>query len=125
MTEGDTLTNALVGAVATVILTPFIPLAPLAGGAVSGYLQDGRSDDGLRVGAISGAIALVPVILFSFLVITIMGSILAGFGGPGAALGGFGTFLIVVVVLFAAIYVVGLSLLGGWIGNYLKVEADV
>jgi hypothetical protein len=50
------LTNALIGAVVTVVL-PFVPFSPLLGGAVAGYLQE---RDGFRVGAPSGAIAAVP-----------------------------------------------------------------
>lgn len=124
MAEGDTWTNAFVGAIATVILSPFIPFAPVAGGALAGYMQGGSTGEGLRIGGISGAIAFIPAVLFGFLVISVMGSILAGIGGIGPALGGLGTFLIVVFLIVAAIYVVGLSLLGGWIGSYLRGGSD-
>jgi hypothetical protein len=124
MAEGDTLTNAFVGAIATVILSPFVPFAPIAGGALAGYLQGGRSDDGLRVGGVSGAIAFVPALLVGAVVLWVMGAIVAGIGGPSAFFGGLGTVVIVLVLIVAAIYVVGLSILGGWIGNYLKGDTE-
>jgi len=50
MTEGDTLENAIVGAVVTALTASFVPFAPVAGGAVAGYLQGRDREEGLRVG---------------------------------------------------------------------------
>jgi hypothetical protein len=41
-------TNALVGAAVTVLSATAVPLAPLLGGGVAGYLQAGEAGDGLR-----------------------------------------------------------------------------
>lgn len=39
MNDGETLTNAAIGALATVLPTLFVPPSPLVGGALSGYLS--------------------------------------------------------------------------------------
>lgn len=125
MGEGDTFTNALVGAIVTVVTVSVLPLSPLVGGAVSGYLQGGDGDDGLIVGLISGLISLIPVLL----VLAIVGNIAllvfagSGVGFPGL-LGSLSILLLVVVVLVGGLYVVLLSAVGGWVGQYLKTEFD-
>jgi len=123
MAEGDTLINAAIGAVATAVLSGFVPFAPLFGGAVSGYLEGGDRTAGLRVGVISGAIGLVLSaalfgVFFLFFVV-----FLAGSGAP-RAIGAFG-FLAFLGVLFTAVYMVGLSAVGGWLGNYVKYDTDI
>lgn len=126
MAEGDTWMNALLGAVVTIVASPVIPFAPIAGGAVAGYLEGGESGDGLRVGTYAGVIALIPAIFFGFLIATIAGGLLVGFGGlDGLLVGGFGVFLLFVLFIFGLIYIVGLSILGGWVGVYLKTETDL
>ena len=57
-----TATNALVGAAVTVLSATVVPLAPLLGGGVAGYLRAGKAGDGLLVGALAGGVA-VPVLL--------------------------------------------------------------
>ena len=124
MAEGDTLINAAIGAVATAILSSFVPFAPLFGGAISGYLEGGDRDAGLRVGAISGAIglALSAVLLGVFFLFFIV--FLAGAGAPHA-FGAFGILVFIVGFLFAAVYIIGLSAAGGWIGNYIKFDTSI
>lgn len=61
--ESNTLINGLIGAVVTVILS-FTVVSPIVGGAVAGYLE---KTDGVRVGAISGGIAVLPLLLFGVL----------------------------------------------------------
>jgi hypothetical protein len=83
--------------------------------------------DGVRVGLIAGLIAIIPVILLGTLVFGIFGSFLLGMGpgvdgvGAGVVSGGF---LLVIALTFSAV-VVGLSAAGGWVGNYIKYEADI
>lgn len=130
MAEGDTGINALIGAVASIVLGSFVPFAPALGGAISGYLQGGDRSDGLRVGAISGAIALIPALLLGFLAFGIMSTFALGgmMGGMGRAPFGVGAFSLVFFLfaaVFGAIYFVGLSALGGWLGNYVKYDTDV
>ena len=123
MAEGDTWMNALIGAIVTTLAGPIIPFAPIAGGAVSGYLE-GR--DGARVGAYSGLIALIPTVLFAMLIMSILGGLLVGLGGlDGFLVGSLGVFVFVVLLIFGLIYVVGLSILGGYLGVYLKEETNL
>lgn len=116
MAEGDTLLNAAIGAAVSIVLS-FLPLAAVLGGAVAGYLQVTQQDvgEGARVGALSGLIALVPVVLLLF------------------ALGAFIPFLpfeigalsfvaLLVVFVVAALYFVAAGALGGAIGAYLVDE---
>jgi|APHM01.1.fsa_nt_gi hypothetical protein len=69
MGTGDTWMNALIGAAVTVV-TSFTGVSPVIGGAVAGYLN---RVDGATVGALSGALAAVPLVLLVFL----FGSVLA------------------------------------------------
>lgn len=110
MNERSTFVNALIGAVVTVV-TSFVPFSPVLGGAVAGYLERER---GLRVGAISGALASLPLALF---VLVMAVFVPVGMGGALRMLA-----FMLVVVLFAALYVVGLSAVGGWVGVYLATE---
>jgi len=124
MAEGDTLINAAIGAVATAVLSSFVPFAPLFGGAISGYLEGGDRNAGLRVGTISGAIGLVlSAVLFGVFVLFFV-VFLAGSGAP-RIFGAFGVLAFLVVVLFTAVYMLGLSAVGGWLGNYVKYDTDI
>ncbi|MFB6139092.1 MAG: DUF5518 domain-containing protein [Halosimplex sp.] len=123
MDEGNTLLNALVGAVVTTVASSFVPFAPVLGGALAGYFQGGTRTDGLTVGAVSGAIALIPVAGIMFLVFSLIGVVSFGAGnGAPLAIGGA---LMLFFFLFLAVYTVGLSVLGGWIGNYVKYDTDI
>ena len=123
MAEGDTLVNALVGAAVTILLS-FLPLSPLLGGVLAGYLEGGDAREGVRVGAAAGAIALVPLALFGVLVIGFGVFYLAG--GLPYHLSVVGVLALVLVGLFlVGLYTVGLSALGGWLGNYLRTDADL
>lgn len=116
VTGPDTTTNAIVGAVASVVLS-FVPFAPVLGGIVSGYLQGGNGRDGVRVGAYAGLVASVPIgVLFAFLVggaVIVGGELSVGFVGGVVAL----TLVFAFVVSVA--YLVALSALGGYLGNRL------
>lgn len=120
MGEGDTLLNAILGAVVTIVLS-FTVFSPLLGGAVAGYLQRGDRGDGVRVGAISGGIAALPFLLFIFF---FGGFVFAGpmmRGGVGIP-GGF-VILVLVAFVFAFLWNVGLGGAGGYLGNYLAMES--
>jgi hypothetical protein len=120
MGEGDTLINAVIGAVAAVVLS-FTGVGPVLGGAVAGYLQRGSRSDGLKVGTLAGLIGLIPLVLVSF---PLLG--LFSFGaltGDGGALLGFGFFTLVVVG-FGVVYSAGLSAVGGYLGVYVATETE-
>lgn len=108
----NTLLNAVLGAVAGVLLS-FVPLSTVLGGIVAGYLERGTNEDGLRVGAIAGLIMFVPFLLFAYLV----GAFFL-LGGVPRLFGGFLLF----ALLFAALYTVGAAMLGGLLGVYLRRE---
>lgn len=109
-TTGNTWLNALIGAVATFLLS-FTMVSPVLGGALAGYLERG---DGVRVGALSGLIAALPLVLLAFL---LLGLLSVG-GGPPLA----GFFVFVVAVIFLPAYTIALSALGGYLGVYLRDE---
>lgn len=121
MAEGDTLVNALLGAVVSVVLS-FLPFSPLLGGLLAGYLQDGERADGLRVGAISGLIAMIPLV---GLLVLFGGFVFVFLGGMPFRAGAIGAVFALFALAVVAVYTVGLSALGGWFGNYVLTETDV
>lgn len=112
--SSSTLVNALIGAVAGIVLS-FVPLSTVLGGGVAGYLEGTRTEDGLRAGAIAGAVMLVPFALFGLAFL----SIFLGVGAPIA----FGL-LGLVVLIVSALYTVGLGALGGYLGSYVRDELN-
>ena len=114
MNTDNTLLNAVIGAVATIGLS-FTGISPVLGGALAAYLDGGDTGNGLRVGAISGAIASLPVAG-----ILLIGVLFLFTGDLGIAVGGI--LFVLVIVAIAVGYTVALSALGGAIGSYLKSE---
>lgn len=124
MAEGDSLLNAVIGAVATALLSGFVPFAPVFGGALAGYLEGGERNDGLRVGFVSGIVGLVFAAIL-FVLAFVFFALILGFGGAPRAFGVMGFLVFVVGGLFGAVYIVGLSALGGWLGNYVKYDTSL
>lgn len=133
MAEGDTWVNALIGAVVTIVGSGFVPFAAVVGGGVAGYLEGGDREQGVRVGAYAGLIALIPIALFAFLALTVMSFAGLGFGPdtfmPGMFDVTFGAglsfaFLLLALVI-GLVYFVAFSAIGGWLGNYIKYETDI
>ena len=121
MAEGDTLLNAVIGGIASIVLS-FVPFSPVLGGAVAGYLHGGDRGTGVRIGVYAGVVAAIPLALLLFVAVAVFGVFAMG-GRPG------GGAILVVFFLFAAVVVagiiVGLSALGGWLGNYVKYDTDL
>lgn len=116
MANEKTLFNAAIGAVVTIGLS-FTGVSPLLGGGVAGYLQGESPKRGARIGAISGALAVAPLFLFGVLAMVAFGMPMGAFGVPGA----FELVVMLVVMLpMMALWFVGLSTLGGYIGATLK-----
>lgn len=127
MAEGDTLINALIGAVVGVVLSP-VPLSTVLGGAVAGYLEGGDRGDGLRVGGLAGGFMLVPILLVAFLAGNLFFFAAAAGGMPGPAMGiasGVTILAVFFLLLFGLVYVVAFAAVGGWLGNYVKYDTDV
>lgn len=122
MAEGDTLLNALIGAVGSVVLA-FVPFSTVLGGAIAGYLQGGDQSDALRVGALSGLIASIPM-LFVMMMIGGIIPFLPAFGTAGSMTAIAGVFVFVAIA-FVLVYTIGLGALGGVFGLYLADETDL
>lgn len=116
MGEGDTLLNAVVGAVAAVALS-FLPFGIVLGGAVGGYLQGAAKDyrEGATVGALAGLFALLPILASLFV---------AGAAIPflPLELGALSLVVLPLVLFVSAGYLVGGGALGGALGAYLVDE---
>lgn len=119
--ERTLLVDALVGAVATVVLS-FVPFSPVLGGIVAGYLH---RDRGPRVGGLSGLFASVPLVVLIVLALVVMGfGIVVPPGTDGTVvLVGFLLFVVLVALLVAAFNVV-LGAVGGVLGVALVERAE-
>jgi len=113
--DSNTLLNALIGAAVAVVTAPLLPFAAVFGGAVAGYLQRSDLAEGATVGALSGAIAAVPVFVLAWLVV---GFLFLGFD-PVFALS---TVFAGAIFLAVVAYLVGAGALGGAAGAYLRRE---
>ncbi len=111
------LLNAIIGAVVTFVLS-FTVASPILGGAVAAWLQNGDQSESVRIGALSGVIALVPILIFVPFIFLF--GIVGGIGGAG-----FAFFFFAFIFVFAAVFVVGLSALGGYIAYYLMQDRRV
>ena len=105
----DTTTNAIVGAIVSVV-TSFVPLSPVLGGLVAGYLQKGSRMDAGLVAAAPIALLFVSLIIGLFGVSTEVG---AGFEAGLVAVA------LAVAAIVSALYLVVLSAIGGYFGVYL------
>jgi hypothetical protein len=125
MAEGETIINALIGAVVGAIAGVILPFGPLLGGMAAGYLEGGTRSNGLRVGTYAGLIALVPLVLGGFGLVAALGLFTVGAGTDALAVGGIGILVLIAALVFAVVYTIGLSALGGWLGNYIKQDTDI
>lgn len=110
MSDRNVWTNAIVGGVVT-LLTVFVPFSPAIGGALSGYLH-GRN--GVRVGALSGFVASLPVTAVGYVVTTVF----LDYGDAGPFPGGV-AILVSAVFFLSTVYSVAFGALGGYLGTSL------
>jgi hypothetical protein len=116
----DSLLHALIGAVVSVVFA-FLPFSPVLGGGVAAYLNEADGGTGVRIGALSGLIASIPLVLLGVVAVFFLGFFALGVGnGVGVGLGGL--LVVFVVGLLAVAYTVGLSALGGYVGSYFVDE---
>lgn len=125
MGDGDTFANAAIGAVATALLSGFVPFAPVLGGGIAGYLEGGDRDAGIRVGLYSGVIGLVVSLVLFVVVFVFLAAFLAVVPADLGAFGAAGLLVLVIGSLSAAAYVLVLSALGGWLGNYVRYDTSI
>lgn len=104
--------NAILGAVVGIFLS-FVPFAPVLGGGIAAYLQGGDAGDGLRIGLLAGLIMLVPYVLTGAFLLAVLTGLAAE-----SALG----VLLLGALALGTVYTVGLSLIGGYLGAYLRRE---
>ena len=125
MGKGDTLLNAAIGAVVTIVLS-FTGFSPLIGGGVAGYLQQESRKRGATVGAIAGLFAFVPFVFLVFFAFWffVAGQFAIGGFGMGMGLPGAPELLIIFLILFPFLVVwnVGLGAVGGYLGVILREE---
>ena len=120
MGNGQTWINALIGAAITLGLS-FTGFSPLLGEGVAGYLQQESPKRGARVGAVSGAIATVPLLFVVVVGFGLFAAVPAAGGGlPG------GVELMVVLFFMLPMFLlwfVGSSAAGGYLGAYVRAES--
>lgn len=122
MTEQNGWIHATIGAVITVVFS-FTGFSPLLGGGVAGYLHGGSHKRGARIGAIAGAIALLP----AFLMLALIATAFMAFAATDVVFHGGIELLIIFGIMFPfmILWVVGLSAVGGYLGAYLKSEGHL
>ena len=69
--SGNTFLNAVVGAVASLVLV-FLPFSPAVGGAAAGYLQRGTTTNGATAGAVTGLLVAFPLFLLVVLLAPVL-----------------------------------------------------
>lgn len=112
----STALNALIGGVVTVGTALFMPLSPVLGGAVAGFLEGGDTDAGLKVGTVAGLLATIPLLVVVLVAMAVVPYVAPVRGAVGVGVVG------LLTVLLVGAYTVGLSALGGIIGTYLERE---
>lgn len=109
----------VLGAVVTAILS-FLPFSPLLGGGTAGYLEHSWSGRSTSVGAFSGFLGMLPVLVI--LVFVTVG-IYAGFAAINDPDYGIVTTAVMLFTLvFVGGYGTGLGALGGFIGGRLAKQ---
>jgi|AntRauMinimDraft_4_1070384.scaffolds.fasta_scaffold00050_58 hypothetical protein len=106
---------AVLGAVTAGVLS-FLPFSPAIGGGVAGYLEGG-SGRGVGVGALSGFLAIAPVLLVLVFVTVGLYDGLATVGD--ASMGIVVAAAMLFAFLFTAAFGTGLGALGGFVGGRL------
>ncbi len=106
--------SAGIGAMVTLGLS-FLPFSPLAGGVVAANGADGYRS-GLKLGTVAGVLAAIPLATLFVPALAIAGWL--GFGLPPSS-PAYDLFL-ALVALFFLLYTVGLSVVGGVAGVWLR-----
>jgi hypothetical protein len=112
--------NAIVGAVAAIVLG-FIPFSQALGGAVSGYLQREDRDTNVKVGALSGLLTGLPIVIA---VVFVFAGLIDG--TLGVEDGNWAPLFVAVTgftVVLTLLFVIAVGAIGGWIGGHLAGDS--
>lgn len=113
---GSYRAHAVLGAVATTLLS-FIPFSPVLGGGVAGYLEHHVTGRSVSVGALSGVLAMLPVLV---ILVFVTGGLFAGFSAiQESGMGLVTTATMLLVLLFVAAFGGALGALGGFVGGHI------
>ncbi|MEF8812921.1 MAG: DUF5518 domain-containing protein [Halovenus sp.] len=106
--------HAVLGALASVVFS-FLPFSPAFGGALAGYLERGESDRTASVGALSGFLAVAPLLV---LLVFVLGGLVTGMRAIGQGeLAAVTSLVLLFATVFAALISSGLGALGGYLGG--------
>lgn len=111
----STLRNGLVGGVVAILLS-VLPFSTVIGGGLAGYLDRKSGHHGSGAGAVAGTVAFVPYLVVGTYLV------LADVALPGPELSVSPTLLVAGVTAFAFVYTVGLGVLGGLAGAYVRED---
>lgn len=106
--------NALLGAVVTIVLS-FVPFSPVLGGGVAGFLQGPDRRAGVWVGAVSGVVASIPILLV-LLAAALFVPVGVAVTDVGLGIPVLVILLLLTLLLLLLVYGAGLSALGGYVG---------
>ena len=114
------LRNAAIGAAVTVALS-FTGLSAVLGGGIAGYLQHVSPRRGARTGAVSGGLAVVPIVL-----VLALGFVLAVLQPSAVGVTAPLELAIILLVLFPLLiaWIVELSAVGGYVGASLRSDRN-
>ena len=105
--------DGLIGGVVAILLT-VLPFSTVFGGGIAGYLQaKWEGGSWARAGGLAGGIAFIPHLIIGPYLIMVLAVIPPGLP-PG--------YLLVSFLGFGLFYNVGLGVLGGLLGAYLRCE---
>lgn len=113
---GSYRSYAVLGAVATGILS-FLPFSPVLGGGAAGYVEHFGTGRTVSVGALSGFLAMVPILLILVFVTIGLYAGLATVQYSG--LGIVTAAAMLFALLFTAAYGAGIGALGGFAGGWV------
>ena len=112
-----TWTDAVAGGVVTAVTSVLLPFAPMLGGFAGGYLHRNERTSATRVGALSGLLSVLPVAVALLFVAAgvAVGTLRVDAVGVALLLVG----VVLVSLLFAAVFSGGFGALGGYIAGRL------
>lgn len=112
--KASILFSAVAGVVTSLLLS-FVPFSTVLGGFVAGYLRGGTTTDGAFIGGIVGLLTFAPFLLLLYVILGLI-----AFSGAPPLFGG----IVLSMFLVVALYTVGASVAGGFLGAYLAAESD-